>query len=267
MKYWGGNVVKKEVLIAVVDDNPGSRKLEREKLDEVFGLESLRDVRFVVEEYGDGKELLDSGGVYDLILMDYDMPQMNGIETAIQLSKSGARSRILFLSGYDEIVGPLQQATSIDLTAGFIFKSDSVQQFQYEVERVIKDILDVCLVKIKHYGEEWDIDSDRLKKVFYETVIDVKKIVTIQSQNEVVFVDVENDDEYSTDPPLKDWLLKLPEGFVYASKNCLVNLKYVRSYSSKFIVLATGEEIRLGRYYRKAFVLAYEDFMMREAMR
>ena len=259
--------MEKEILIAVVDDNPVSRELEKEKLEEVFGLESLRDVRFIVEEYGDGRELLDSKEVYDLILMDYDMPQMNGIETAIELSKNGAKSKVLFLSGYDEIIGPLKKATAISLTAGFIFKSDSTQQFQYEVERVIKEILDVCLVKIKHYGEEWDIDSEKLKKVFYETVIDAKKIVTIQSQNDVVFVDVENDEEYSMDPPLKDWLLKVPEGFVYASKNCLVNLRYVRSYNSKLIFLTTGEEIRLGRYYKKAFTLAYEDYMMREAMR
>ena len=259
--------MKKEVLIAVVDDNPVSRKVERKKLEGVLNLENFRDIEFTVDEFEDGEDLVDSGGVYDLILMDYDMPRMNGIETATWLSKNGAKSKVLFLSGYDEIIGPLQKAAAINLTAGFIFKSDSTQQFQYEVERVIKEILDVCMVKIKHYGEEWDIDSDRLKKVFYETVIDVKKIVTIQSQNEVVFVDVENDEEYSTDPPLKDWLLKLPEGFVYASKNCLVNLRYVRSYNSKFVVLTTGEEIRLGRYYKKAFTLAYEDYMMREAMR
>ena len=259
--------MRKEVSIAIVDDNPASRKLEREKLEDVLNLESFRNIHFTIKDFEDGKELLDSGETYDLILMDYDMPQMNGIETAIQLSKSGTKSKILFLSGYDEIVEPLQQATSIDLTAGFIFKSDSIDQFRYEIVRVIKDILDIYLVKIKHYGEEWDIDSAKLKKVFYETVINVKKIVTIQSQNEVVFVYGEDDEEFSTDLPIKNWLLKLPESnFVYASRSCLVNLKYVWSYSSKIIVLTTGEEIKLGRYYKRAFKLAYENYMIREAM-
>jgi len=260
--------VKKEVSIAVVDDNHASRKLVREKLGEVFKLENFRDIHFTIKDFSDGKVLLDSDEAYDLILMDYDMPQINGIETAIQLSKSGAKSKILFLSGYDKIIEPLQQATSINLTAGFIFKSDSKHQFQYEVERVIKDILDICLVKVKHYVEEWDIDCDKLKKVFYETVIDVRKIVTIQCQNEVIFIYGEEDEELSTDTPLKDWLCKLPEGeFAYASKSCLVNLKYVWSYSSKVIVLITDEEIKFGRIYKKAFAPAYENYMIKEAMK
>jgi len=268
IEYWGGKLVKKEVSIAIVDDNPASLKLEKEKLLEALDSEKFEDVQFNIEDFEDGKELLDSGETYDLILLDYDMPQMNGIETAIALSKNGVQSKILFLSGYDKIVQPLQKATSIKLTAGFIFKSDSIAQFRYEVERVIKEILDIFLLKIRHYGEEWDTDSDKLRKVFYETVINVKKIVTIQSQNEVVFIYGENDEEFSTDPPLKDWLFKLPEGdFAYASKNCLVNLKYIKTYNSKLISLTTGEDIRLGRYYKKEFILAYEDYMMREALK
>ena len=260
--------MKKEISIAVVDDNHASRKIVREKLGGVFKLENFRNIHFAVTDFGDGKELLDSDESYDLILMDYEMPQMNGIETAVQLSKSGAKSKILFLSGYEKIVEPLQQATSINLTAGFIFKSDSVDQFQYEVERVIKDILDICLVKIKHFVEELDIDCDKYKKVFYETVIDAKKIVTIQSENEVVFVYGENDEEFSTDTPLKDWLLRLPVGdFAYASKSCLVNLKYVWSFSSKVIILMTEEEIKLGRIYKKKFAPAYENYLMKEAMK
>jgi len=264
----GGKAVRKKISIALVDDNPISRKLEREKLKGVLELENFRGIHFTIPGLGDGKELMESGDIYDLILMDYEMPQMNGIETAIQLSKDGVKSKILFLSGYDEIVEPLQQATSIKLTAGFIFKSDSVHQFQYEVERVIRDILDISLVKIKYYSEEWDIDIEKLKKVFYEAVIDGRKIVMIESQNEVVFVYGENDEEFSTDTPLKDWLSKLPEGdFVNASKSCLVNLRYVKSYNSKLIMLTTDEDVKLGRYYKKAFILAYENYMMREAMK
>jgi len=258
--------VKREVSIAIVEDNPASSKLARERLDRVLGLANFKNTYFSITDFGNGKELLDSGEAYDLILMDYEMPQMNGIETAIRLSENGAKSKILFLSGYDEIVEPLQQATSIDLTAGFIFKSDSIQQFQYEVERVIKEILDVCLIKIWHYDEVKDIDSGKLNKVF--TIIDIKKIVTIERQNNIVFLYGENDEEFSTDPPLKNWLFKLPEGcFVYASKSCLVNLKYVRSYSSKLVTLTTGEKIKLGRYYKNSFALAYENYMIREAMK
>lgn len=50
--------MKEEVLIAIVDDNPASRKLEREKLEEVFNLEDFRNIQFTVKDFEDGKVLL-----------------------------------------------------------------------------------------------------------------------------------------------------------------------------------------------------------------
>jgi len=259
---------KEEIAIAIVDDNPAANKQTKEKLDVIFELEIFENVQFpVVDFYEDGKCFLESEKEYDLILMDYEMPQVNGIEAAIELSKRGAKSKILFLSGYNEIIEPLQKATAIKLTAGFIFKSASMKEFQYEVERVIKDILDVCFITMRYYEEELDVDSNKFKKIFYERVIDTKKIVTIEIQKDVAFV-YTIDEEFSTNIPLKDWLPELPGGdFSYANKSCLINLKYVRSYSSQKINLTIGDTVKLGRYSRDKFEKSYESYVMREAMK
>lgn len=267
--------MKSEVSIALVDDIASERKLAKVKLDGVLILEKFNGIHFSIKEFKDGKELLDSKEVFDLVLMDYEMPEMNGIETARQLNKNGAKSKILFLSGYDynKNFKPLQEASFIDLNVGFILKNDPIHQFQYEVERVISEILDVYFIRIKHYREEKDLDSGKLKKVYTETLINMKEIVTVQSRNDVVFIEMENDfgddeNEYSTDPPLKDWILKLAErDFVSVSKNCLVHLKYVRAHSSKLVTLITGEDVKLGRHYKNSFTQAYENYMIREAMK
>jgi len=260
-------VKKEEVSIAIVDDNPAANKKTSAALNEIFQLEALKGVKFQLDVYENGKHLIESEKEYDLIVMDYQMPQMNGIEVATKLSKRGVRTRILFLSGYGEIIKPLQQATFIKLTAGFIFKSAPIQEFQHEVKRIIKEILDVHCIKIKHYEEVLNIDSNKFTKVFYETVIDTKKIVTIEIAQKIVYVYTE-DDEFLTNISLKDWLPELPSGdFSYANKSCLVNLRYVCSYSSKKINLITKDTLELGRYSKDKFEKSYERYVMREAMK
>jgi len=260
-------VRKEAVSIAIVDDNPVVNKKTKEALNGVLELEVFNKIDFDVDVYEAGQYLLESKKAYDLIVMDYEMPQINGIEVATMLNEKGVSSRILFLSGYDEIIKPLQQATSIKLTAGFIFKSAPVQEFQHEVERVIKEILDVHFIKIKHYEELLDIDNNKFTKVFYETVIDAKTIVTIEINQKIIYVYTE-DEEFLTNISLKDWLLELPGGdFSYANKSCLVNLRYVCSYSSKKINLSTKDILELGRYSKDKFEKSYKNYVMREAMK
>lgn len=258
---------KEEISIAIVDDNPAVNRQIKEKLNVVFKLKTFENVQFSeVDFYEDGKCFLASEKAYDLILMDYEMPRINGIQVAIELDKRGTESRILFLSGYSEIIEPLQKATAIKRTAGFIFKSASIKEFQHEVVRVIKDILDVYFITVRYYEEEWDVDCNKFKKIFYERVIDARKIVTIEAQKGIVFVYTENE-EFSTNISLKEWLLKVPKShFSYANKSCLVNLKYVHSHSGQKINLIAGDTVKLGRYSKNEFVKNYKNYMMKEAM-
>ena len=259
---------KGKISVAIVDDNPEINKQTEEKLKTIFQLEIFEHVDFLpVAVYEDGKHLLDSKKGYDIVLMDYEMPDMNGIETARELDKRGVNTKVLFLSGYPDITGPLQQSTSIKLTAGFIFKSAPIEEFQLAVERVIKDVLDVYLITIKHYEDEYDVDKGKDVKVFYETMIDAKQIVTIEAKDEEAFIYTKSD-EFLTQTPLKSWLLQLPMGdFCYVSKSCLLHLKYVQSHSGTAIQLTTGDIVKLGRYYKTRFKKAYENYVMREAMK
>ncbi|KAL4340290.1 hypothetical protein GQ457_08G020800 [Hibiscus cannabinus] len=76
----------------VVDDNMVNRAIHHRLLDNL-GIES--------EAVGNGKEAVDihcSGRTFDLILMDMDMPIMNGIEATRKLREMGIRSTIAGVS-------------------------------------------------------------------------------------------------------------------------------------------------------------------------
>lgn len=82
--------------IAVCDDEKSI--LERTgKMLEEYEKEPLQ-----VEFFGSGRELLASGKRYDLILLDIDMPQMDGIETAKRIRLVDKEVKLIYVTNYSD---------------------------------------------------------------------------------------------------------------------------------------------------------------------
>ena len=86
------SVVGKVILLVDDDDNVRS----------VLG-EQLRDLGFEVDEVGDGKsaiERLKGNGTYDVILTDFAMPGMNGLDTIRNAVRERPELRAVLMTGY-----------------------------------------------------------------------------------------------------------------------------------------------------------------------
>ncbi|KAL5562047.1 hypothetical protein UlMin_031794 [Ulmus minor] len=82
----------RKIRVLVVDDSMTNQMLHQ-RLLQILGIETLA--------VGNGKEAVDvhrSGMHFDLILMDHEMPVMNGIEATRQLREMGIRSTIAGVS-------------------------------------------------------------------------------------------------------------------------------------------------------------------------
>ena len=80
--------------ILLVDDDDNVLK--------VLG-EQLRELGFKVEEVGDGKsaiELLKSNGSYDVLLTDFAMPGMNGLDTIRRAVRERPSLQTLLMTGF-----------------------------------------------------------------------------------------------------------------------------------------------------------------------
>ena len=102
--------------IVIVDDDPRFRGIAR-RLLESEGLE-------VIGEAADGREALVVAGELepDVVLLDVQLPDMNGIEVAAQLAAGGDRPAVVLTSTRDESdFGPeLQQSGA----RGFVPKGE-----------------------------------------------------------------------------------------------------------------------------------------------
>ncbi|MGB9456431.1 MAG: response regulator [Bryobacteraceae bacterium] len=93
--------------VLLVDDNPDGLLVRRQLLEEL-GLE--------VETAPNGEEGLQrfECGRYDVVVTDYRMPRMDGIEMIRRIRARDAAARIILLSGFVEPLGLNEKNTGAD---------------------------------------------------------------------------------------------------------------------------------------------------------
>jgi DNA-binding NarL/FixJ family response regulator len=90
---------EKKIRVLIVDDHQMIREGIR------FMLESeKKKYKFHVEEATDGEEGVERAKKtnFDIIIMDYQLPRMNGVEATRAILSNNPNSKILALSNYDE---------------------------------------------------------------------------------------------------------------------------------------------------------------------
>jgi DNA-binding response OmpR family regulator len=88
--------------VAIIDDDPD--------MTTVFGL-GLRDEGFEVYTYNDPLEALSQfrPDFYDLLLIDINMPKMNGIDLSIQIMELDTNVKICFITAGDANIEVLRE--------------------------------------------------------------------------------------------------------------------------------------------------------------
>jgi DNA-binding NarL/FixJ family response regulator len=120
--------LKKKTTVLLVDDHPGF-------LDEVSGL--LIDKYKIVGTARDGRSGLDAArrSHAEIILLDIEMPMLNGIEVARAIRQAGLTSKVVFLTMHadpDYVTAAFRAGAQ-----GYIFKSHLHRDLKLALETVL----------------------------------------------------------------------------------------------------------------------------------
>lgn len=99
-----------------------------------------------VDCFFDGNSFLDLSNEYDLVFLDYDLPDINGLDVAKRMRQNGSKIVIVFLTAYDE----------------YVFDSFAVEAFRYLVKPVSAMLMNDTL---DHFVENYN----RNRKIFIPT--------------------------------------------------------------------------------------------------
>lgn len=228
--------------VAIVEDKPNDSKLLQTYLAKY---EKETGVLLKVSAFSDGQLfLINYKNGYDIVLMDVEMPAMDGIETAKRLRKIDENIVIIFITAM----------------ARYAIAGYEVHAYDFAVKPLLYDVFKTKFTRalrgIKKYEEQIltikgveSISKVMIGKIRY---VDVRKhYVTYHTlDNEIVSRNTITQAEAS----LKKF------GFVRINGYCIVNLKHIKEFK-KDTVFIGDESFPVSRSRRSDFLKTFAAYI------
>ena len=118
--------------IAIVEDEAAFAAQLQEYLEKY---QEEHDVRFKISVFGDGEEILkDYQPLYDIILLDIEMPKVNGMQAAEQIREQDADVTLMFITNMAGYAIKGYEVGALD----FVMKPVNYYTFSMKLTRVLK---------------------------------------------------------------------------------------------------------------------------------
>lgn len=204
--------------IAICDDEP---ILCRELKEKIEKLDSGHDI----DVFHSGQRLFRCVETYDIIFLDIEMPEEDGMETAEKLRAQNCKSYLVFLTSHGEYMPEAFKVKAFR----FLTKPIDEGHLKEALSGVKKELADTKQIIVSNFGRE--------------IVVDVKDIVYICADRKSTRVHMVKQ-EIETGNPLKYWISELGcIDFCQTHKSYLVSLRHIRQVMPEGVLLKNADEI------------------------
>lgn len=226
--------------IAICDDEA----LFRDELKEiVFRYKVKHNLHMDVYMYENGEDLLADPKSFDMIFLDYQMPDLDGMEVARQLRSRSCMCSIVFVTAYPS----------------FVFESFEVQPYRFLVKPVSQADIDGLLTAF--ISQERKLAPLIVINEGERSVVQAKDVLYLEGAGKYCTVRT-NRETYSSSKTLSQVHELLPQHCFYRShKSYVVNLYSVQSLENSTITLTNGEAVQIGRNKVAEFKRIYKQFV------
>ncbi len=174
---------------------------------------------YIIDLYLSGKELLNSMNEYDLIFLDIEMPEMNGMEVATALRNKEYEGNLVFLTSHTE----------------FMSDAFKVKAFRF----LQKPIVDSAFQEAVDEAEEEVMNH---KKILVDTtegttLISIRDIIYFETIRNYTYIHMKQG-ELETRKTLHEWMDIIgQEHFYQVHKSYAVALRYIETIGSDGIFM------------------------------
>ena len=215
-------------IIICDDDYAFSEKLHTQ----VSGIMQKNGFDYAIKTVYDGDELIEycSKNITDVILVDIDMPNIDGFQAIKELQKSQPDLKVIFVTAHEE----------------YAFQAYDYQPFWFVSKRKLEK-LDEVLVKLiqilKHRKEFQETVHIHLDKIYD---INVNEIVYFKSDRHYVLAYDHNQNITKYRCGLREIYEQLKSsGYIYVQQRYVVNCRYIEKFDSRYITLKDDSETKI----------------------
>lgn len=207
------------IRIAIVEDEPTERDRIKVYLEEIAQEDQTQ---FDIEQYSSGMAFVMRGMKdYDLVLMDIDMPNLNGIETAKALRKVDQSATLIFVTNMAQYAISGYEVNAID----FILKPVNRYSFAIKIKRAISrtakkndNAIQIKMdgtIFLVHMYQIMYLEVDGHYVIFHTTQGDYKEYTTLKLAQKRIN----------------------SSHFVQCNQSFLINMKYIESVSRESVTV------------------------------
>ena len=181
---------------------------------------------------------------FDLSFLDIDMPEMNGLSVANELTTISKYGQIIFLSQREDLVFECLKFHPF----GFIRKSKLIDDFSLMMNQFFQTVSN-------NESNETKIDFfDKTKTYSFK----IKDIVYIEGDRNYQKVVLKDKSSQNIRVPLGTLEEKLREyGFLRIHKGYLLNYLYIRSIENEEVYLTTGTSLPMAKKRKEEIMKQY----------
>lgn len=193
-----------------------------------------------VDTYYNGKDLLEEKNNYDIVFLDIQMPDINGLEVARLMRERGYKGYIIFITSYSTY---MQTAFKVKAFR-YLDKACSDK----ELEETFKDIE-------KDLTENINIEVNTGKENVY---IKIHDIIYIEAYGDGTYIYTEDGKVVESRKTLKYWCEMLEDnGFYKTHKSFLISLQHVIVINDNGVIMRNIKNIvPISRRNRKGLRIA-----------
>ena len=220
--------------IAICDD-------ERMVLDDIKKLVSdffsSKNIEIKIYLFSSGEELLNCGKNVDILFLDIQMEQMDGMATARKMREKGYKGCLIFITVLKEMVFQSFEVSAYD----YLVKPIKKEAFEKTMERLLLSVKNADKANLLiQRGTESSIIS--LDEIIFCEVIDRKLYLHLKSEDVMDYYD-----------RIEKLETKLDGRFYRCHRSYLINLQYLTGYKNGIAYMAGKHEIPVSRLRSKEF--------------
>lgn len=166
---------------------------------------------------------------FDILLLDIEMEEMNGVELAKQVRLDNEKVQIVFITGFADFISEGYEVSALH----YLMKPVS--------EEKLSSVLDRAADKLQK--------TEKLLQIVYnrETAyVALGQILYVEAQKQFVLIYTQ-EKVYRMKRSLTDMEKQLDEYFFKCQRSFLVNLRYVARIQNTCVILKNGVEIPISR--------------------
>ncbi len=222
------------IYIAICDDEKYMSDLIRTMASGFF---RKKNREISLRTFSSGEELLDYDGQIDILFLDIQMKNVDGMETARKLRADKFRGFLIFITVLKEMV----------------FQSFEVQAYDYLVKPVEEKKFEKTMERLYASMQNASQGSLLVQKGYEGRIIRKDEIVFCEIIDRKIYLNLESSEIIDYYDRIEHLETKLDRHFFRCHRSYLINLKHLKGYKNGTAYMDNGKEIPVSRLRSKEF--------------